>query len=205
MVRAMMVAVIAFVISALPAWAHRAATARTGADGAIVIPNLSHGQMRAIADNAAAIMSMADRQDPTDPTMRRLQSFVSLQRFACAWGLMPGSVTDEDSPFNECAHAYLAATRALLIHIRAMPGNAAEKSTLVGKVQTQMLEDGASLILCRFSDESFNTADYVAPHWADILSHPPTALALGGMTAVIAGSALFGARWKGSTRSTSGA
>lgn len=203
--RTVAIAVLALVASVLPAWAHRAVTGRAGPNGAIVIPNLSHGQMRAIADNASAVLDLADRQDPTDPTMRRLQGFVSIQRFACAWGLMPGSVTDEGSPFNECAHAYLAATRALLVHLQAMPGNAGEKSALVGKIETEMLNDGASLVLCRYSDEPFNTAEYVAPHWADIPTYPPTALALGGMASAMAGCASFGLRRRTSTTSTSGA
>ena len=51
-------------------------------------------------------------------TMWRLEDYLSLQSFACLWGLVPGSVTDEASPFNECSHAYLAAARALLLHLR---------------------------------------------------------------------------------------
>ena len=35
-----------------------------------------------------------------------------------------GSVTDEASPFNECAHAYLAAAKAVLMAMRAMPREA---------------------------------------------------------------------------------
>ena len=67
--------------------------------------------MQVIADNLSAIRDLADRQEPTDLTMRRLQDFVNLQSFACLWGLVPGSLTDERSPFNECAHSYLAALR----------------------------------------------------------------------------------------------
>ena len=165
--------------AAMPAWAHRAATGAAGPEGGIVIPNLSHGQMRVIADYRSEIMDLAADQYPTDPTMRRLESFINLQRFACMWGIVPGSVTDEDSPFNECAHAYLAATRALLMHLRAMPGNTAAKRTLVQAIELAMLDKGASLVLCRYSDEPFNTAEVIPPHWGGIPAHVPSSMAFG--------------------------
>ena len=36
--------------------------------------------------------------------------------------MIPGSLSDENSPFNECTHAYLAATRALVSHLQEMKG-----------------------------------------------------------------------------------
>ena len=105
-----------------PAWAHRERSSRSSAPQGIAIPSLSHGQMQVIAANLPAIQDLAARQDPTDLTMRRLQDFVNLQKFACLWGMVPGSLTDEASPFNECAHSYLAGARALLLHLRQMPG-----------------------------------------------------------------------------------
>lgn len=186
---------LAVVLAGTPASAHRAApTGRTAADGAIVIPNLAHGQMRVVAVERGAIEDLADRQFPTDPTMRRLQGFIAIQRFACLWGVMPGSVTDEASPFNDCSHAYLAATRALLVHLRAMPGDRTETNALVVRVELEMLADGASLELCRYSDEPFDTADYVAPHWAEIPTHAPTALAFGAPLALACGCTWFVAR-----------
>src|SRR5689334_2002682 len=107
---------------AAPAWVHREAAGRQSPANAIVIPNLSHGQMAVIAAHRGEILDLAARQIPTDPTMRRLEGYINLQYFECMWGLVPGSVEDENSPFNECSHAYLAATRALLVHLRAMPG-----------------------------------------------------------------------------------
>ena len=38
-----------------------------------------------------------------------------------------------------------------------------------------MLANGASLTLCRFSDEPFNTNEIIFPRWTEIPSHPPTA------------------------------
>jgi hypothetical protein len=65
--------------------------------------------MEVIANNMAAILDLANRQIRTDPHLRRLQTFINLQFFACMWGIVPGSLDDEHSPFNECTHAYLAA------------------------------------------------------------------------------------------------
>ena len=53
---------VAVVAEAGPASAHRAATGTAGPEGAIVIPNLSHGQMGVIARNRGAIMDLAARQ-----------------------------------------------------------------------------------------------------------------------------------------------
>jgi methylmalonyl-CoA mutase len=51
-----------------------------------------------VAKYSAVVLDLAARQPRTDPTLRRLAGFVSLQRFACFWGLIPGSLTDENSP-----------------------------------------------------------------------------------------------------------
>ena len=127
---------VAVLLGALPisAWAHREATGREAPADSIAIPNLSHGQMAVIANNRAAILDLAARHIPIDPTMRRLEGFISLQYFDCLWGMVPGSVQDENSPFNECSHAYLAATRALLVHLQTMPGDRAPVQVLIAKI-----------------------------------------------------------------------
>lgn len=178
------------IAAAGPVWAHREAARGAPAEGAIVIPNLSHGQMSVIAANKAAIMNLADRQIPTDPVMRRLEGYINIQQFACLWGLMPGSVHDEVSPFNECAHAYLAATRALLLHLEAMPGDRTAVQALVTKIQTEMLLNRTALVMCQYSDEPFNTAEVIAPHWRKISRHPPTA-----MTLIAIALVAFGGAW----------
>ena len=132
--------------------------------------------MTVIADNLSAIRALADAQFPTDPAMRRLQGYVNLQAFACFWGLAPRSLTDETSPFNECAHAYLAAARALLLHLKAMPGDRRAVDALVAKIEIEMLAHNSALTLCRYSDEAFNTGEILWPHWRDIPRHAPTAL-----------------------------
>ena len=91
---------------------------------------------------------------------------MNIQSFACLWGVVPGSVADEESPLNECAHAYLAAARALLLQLREATGvdhDAVE--ALIRKIEAEMLTNGASLTLCRYSDEPFNTNEVIWPHW----------------------------------------
>jgi hypothetical protein len=100
--------------------------------------------------------------------------------------MVPGSIADEDSPFNECAHAYLAAARALLLQLRDASG-ADHKAVeaLIGKIELEMLMNGASLTMCRYSDEPFNTNEVIFPRWSDIPLHPPTAAFAGTVLVVI--------------------
>lgn len=169
-----------------PACAHHLGGAHAGPAKGLAIPNLTHGQMVAIAANGSAILKLAAEQSPTDPTLRRLQGYVSLQTFACLWGLVPGGVEDESSPFNECSHAYLAGTKALLMHLLALPGDRAPVRALADTIELEMLRNNASLVLCRYSDETFDTADIIGPHWSEIPFHPKSALSLAG----VAGAAL---------------
>jgi hypothetical protein len=170
-----------------PVSAHRERSGPSSASRGISIPSLSHGQMQVIAANLPAIRDAAQRQDPTDLTMRRLQDFLNLQRFACFWGVVPGSVADEASPFNECAHSYLAAARALLMHLQKMPGaNALVVQALVNKVELEMLSENASLVLCRYSDEPFNTDDVIWPHWGRLPSHPLSLFSFAAALSLIA-------------------
>ena len=125
-----------------------------------------------------AVLSLADAQVATDLSFRRLRNFVALQHAFCLWGVMPGSVGDEASPFNECAHAELAAVRALLQHMTDMPGAAETAQRLDDALDRAMLAVGVAPVLCRFSDEPFNTAAVIRPRWRTVANHPPTALTL---------------------------
>jgi hypothetical protein len=175
-----------------PVWAHREATGRQAPAESISIPNLSHGQMAVIADNRAAILDLAARQIPTDPMMRRLEAFINLQFFDCFWGLVPGSIEDESSPFNECSHAYLAATRALLLHLQEMPGDRSAVCALVTKIEAEMLSNNASLVLCRYSDEPFNTAERIIPRWDEIPFHFPSLMTFSGLALLVGSFAAAG-------------
>ena len=167
--RARVTLAIAALLLATPAAAHRSTTG--GPTSGLSIPSVTHGQMTVLADNRRAIFDLADTQYPTDPEMRRLQAFVALQYFYCGFGLMPGSLSDEASPFNECAHAYLAGTRALLLHLKEMPGDRAAKQALGRKIDVEMLERNAAMVLCQFSDEPFNTADVIIPRISAVLEN----------------------------------
>jgi hypothetical protein len=166
------------------AFAHQRSTPETLLASGISIPNLSHGQMGVIARNLSAILALAEQDVRPDTTTQRLHSFVNLQYFFCMRGLVPGSLTDEASPFNECTHAYLAGARALLVHLKSLPGRQAAVD-LAGRIELQMLANSTSLILCQYSDERFNTAAVLSPHWSDIPSHPPSLAAFGGTTLVL--------------------
>jgi hypothetical protein len=160
-----------------PSEAHRISTRNGPPPEGVSIPSLTHGQMAVIHDNLPAIRALAGARLGFDLTTWRLEDYLNLQSFACLWGIVPGSVTDEESPFNECAHAYLAAGRALLLQLAHEQG-ADHKSidALIGKIEVEMLADGASMNLCRYSDEPFNTNEIIWPHWGMVPSHPPTAI-----------------------------
>jgi len=165
----------------LPAAAHRQLSAGEARADGIAIPSLTHGQMSIIADNLSAIMDLADAAPAPDTTTIRLRTFVKLQFSYCLRGLMPGSLTDEASPFNECSHAYLAGARALILHLRELPGARAAVRALIDRIEMQMLASSTSLSVCQYSDEPFNTAELIAPHWADIPGHVPSLAVVGGL------------------------
>lgn len=169
---------------AMAAPAAQAHSSRPVADGSgIAIPALTHGQMAVIADHRSEILDLAARQAHTDEPFRRLMNYGAIQYTYCLWGLVPGSLRDETSPFNECSHAYLSAAQALLLHMRTMPGNAPafqrEIESLASRIDADMVQNGASLVLCQFSTENFNTASLIRPAWSAIASHPPSLIAFG--------------------------
>jgi hypothetical protein len=102
--------------------AHRIGAHNGPPPDGISIPSLTHGQMAVISDNLSAIRALASARIGDDMTTWRLEDYLNLQSFTCLWGWVSGSIADEESPFNECAHAYLAAGRALLLQLRDAPG-----------------------------------------------------------------------------------
>ena len=178
-----------------PSHAHRISTRSGPPQVGVSIPSLTHGQMVVIRDNLPTIRALASSRVGFDMTAWRLEDYLNLQSFACLWGVVPRSITDEDSPFNECAHAYLAAGRALLLQLRAAPGvdhNAVE--ALIGKIEVEMLADGASLNLCRYSDEPFNTNEIIWPHWGMAPFHAPTVATFAAAFGLIASAVFWLAR-----------
>ena len=169
-------------LGSTPGWAHRTSA---GPTSGISIPSLTHGQMAVIARYRGEILALSDRQIArSDDTFFRLRNYVDLQYLYCAWGLVPGSVTDEASPFNECSHAYLSGVRALLLHMKTMPGDQSAVHALVDRIERDMLANNASLVLCQYSNEAFNTADHISPHWADVPFHGPSVMTFAGLAGV---------------------
>ncbi|MFT3987671.1 hypothetical protein [Aestuariivirga sp.] len=163
-------------MSMIPAFAH---SARIGPlPPGIEIPGLTHGQMAVIARYRSDILDLADRQFRTDLTFRRILNYERIQFTYCLWGAVPGSITDEASPFNECSHAYLAALKALLDHMRTMPAATADANRLMAVINDDMYRNNAAWVLCQFSGEKFSTGEVIRPHWADVPHHLPSLLSL---------------------------
>ena len=159
----------------------------SGPVSGIPVPNLSHGEMAVLTTYRSDIMGAAEKVKHTDPSFRRLQNYAAIQYSYCLWGAVPGTITDEASPFNECAHAYLAAAKALLLHMRTMPGAAPAIAELVSEIDREMVQTGAAFIGCQYSGGSFNTAGVVTPHWENLPAHMPTMAAGGGMLMILLG------------------
>jgi hypothetical protein len=93
---ALIVALLMFAAS--PSHAHRISTRNGPSPEGISIPSLTHGQMAVIHDNLPAIRALASGRLGFDLTTWRLEDYLNLQSFACLWGIVPGSITDEESP-----------------------------------------------------------------------------------------------------------
>ncbi|MBB2675378.1 UNVERIFIED_ORG: hypothetical protein GGE44_004986 [Rhizobium esperanzae] len=148
------------------------------------IPAISHGEMAVISDYHSGIIGLASRAVDTNEPFRRVLNYAEIQYSYCLWGWMPGSVTDEESPFNECAHAYLAATKAVLLSMREMPREAAAAGEIISAIDADMARRGLALITCQFSGEAFNTADIVKPIWSKVPLHPASMASLTGLAAL---------------------
>jgi len=166
-----------------------------GSRAGLPVPEISHGEMAVIADYRGRIMDLAASAVDTNEPFRRVLNYAEIQYSYCLWGRMPGSVTDEESPFNECAHAYLAATKAVLMSLREMPREAAAASAIVSEADADLVRRGLSLITCRFSGEAFNTADIIRPRWSEIPLHTASMASLTGFFALVFGVFLAGRRW----------
>ena len=178
---------LAILLAAGMAEAHRSAA--NADESGIPIPALTHGQMAGIAAYRGEILDLAARQARTDETFRRLLTFGNIQYAYCLWGLVPGSLRDEASPFNECSHAYLSATQALLVHMRAVNAEGSplrlDIEALVSRIDADMVRNGASFVLCQFSGQNFNTASMVRPDWIAVPFHLPSLSAFATIAGLI--------------------
>ncbi|QIO50401.1 hypothetical protein HA461_04060 [Rhizobium leguminosarum bv. trifolii] len=155
-----------------------------GSHAGLDIPEISHGEMAVMSDYRSGIIDLASRAVDTNEPFRSMLNYAEIQYSYCLWGRMPGSVTDEASPFNECAHAYLAATKAVLLSMREMPRERAAADEIISAVDADMVRRGLALIACRFSGEAFNTADIVKPRWSGIPFHAASMASLTGLAAL---------------------
>ena len=89
------------ILAGSPSQAHRISSHSGPPPEGVSIPSLTHGQMTVIRDNLPAIKALASARLGFDLTTWRLEDYLNLQSFACLWGIVPRSITDEDSPFNE--------------------------------------------------------------------------------------------------------
>lgn len=172
-------------LAPLPAAAHSRAALPQG-DG-IPIGSLTHGQMAVIARHRGAILTLAARHYPPDATLRRLANHAELQHAWCLWGLMPGSTGDEASPFNLCTHAALGAARAALLRLDALRPADPAVAGLIRRIDGEMMAGGSALVLCQYSAAAFDTATLIRPDWAAVPAHWPSAAALLGLAAALAG------------------
>jgi hypothetical protein len=191
--RFLLIAVLSM-LAVSPVSAHHQAS-NDGPIRGVAIPAISHGEMLVVARHRSQVLDLAARQPVTDPTLRRLAGFVSLQTFECFWGLVPGSLSDEKSPFNECTHAYLAGVRALLAHMTAMPGNQSAAKELEARMAVEIASDPGTNVVCSNSGETFDSADVIGPDWQLAPVHVPTVLTFTGFAMlVVAGLAVVGRR-----------
>jgi hypothetical protein len=154
--------------------AHRVPGVVTG----ISIPNLSHDQLRVMSRYKGAVLSLADRQSRLDAEARALQNFVNLQFSYCLWGLVPDAISNEESPFNECTHAYLAGTKALLERLRHSAEAHVAADELAGKIDVAMLKEATLAAICGNGIEPFNSAEVIMPVWRG-MEFNPLAMLLG--------------------------
>ena len=160
----------------------------------IPIAEITHGQMPVIADHARDILALAAVQPAPSSDFQRVLNYARVQRAYCLWGLMPGSIADEASPFNACSHAYLAAMRELLLRMDSDPANAAADD-LVRRVDADMMMSATALEFCNYSAMPYDTATLVRPLWSDLVRHPASLaslLAFAGVFFALAGVFL---RW----------
>lgn len=155
----------------------------------IPIANLSHGQLEVMSRHRSAILDLAGRQVGPDLRTRTLMNFVNLQYVYCLWGLVPGSLANEDNPFNECSHSYLAASKALLDHLRTVADNRTGAEALAGTISMEMVLDASALQMCRNGVAPFNTAEIIFPEWANVSFNP--VVGLSGFVALSAFGGLF--------------
>jgi hypothetical protein len=162
----------------------------------VPIPFVTHGEMAVLAPYRSEILTLAERVREPGTDLHALMRYSGIQHANCLWGLVPGSLEDEESPFNQCAHADLAATKEILFRLRQLPEIAPEASGLVSRIDTEMTQKGAAFIGCQYSGEGFNTAEFIRPDWTGVPGHPTSMLFLSAMFFALPTLAFAGTRFR---------
>ncbi|MBX9458714.1 MAG: hypothetical protein KL863_23200 [Rhizobium sp.] len=179
-------------MGSLDALAHR--TDRPRDLSGIAITSITHGEMAIIDRYVGDILALASQVRNAEQDFLVLSRYAQLQYGDCLWGLVPTSISDEESPFNECSHAYLAAAKEVLLKMKQMPGVEVAATEIASRVSYEAALEGAAFVGCIYSGEGFNTADRVRPHWHDVPFHPPTLLSLAGAFGFLPLLAFVGSR-----------
>jgi hypothetical protein len=187
--------ILLFFASAASALAHRTDGPRN--QTGIPITAITHGEMAIIDHHVSDIFALSGSVRGADQNFLTLARYAQLQYADCLWGLVPTSISDEESPFNECSHAYLAAAKEVLLKMRDMPDVAREASAITSRISYEAALEGAAFVGCIYSGEGFNTADRVRPQWHDVPFHPPTLLTLAGAFGLLPFMAFVGSRLLG--------
>ncbi len=178
----------AFAMSAASvSYAHQSGPPAPG----LAIPSLGHGQMAVVAGHRAAILDLARTQAPVDQIVQRLLNHARIQHASCLWGMMPGSISDETSPFNACSHADLAAAVAILSRLEALSAAAAHTRALRRAIDADMIAAGTASELCAYSGTGFSTGAVIGPVWAALPSHGPSLAVAAAMGLAVAGAPLL--------------
>lgn len=156
------------------------------------IPFVTHGEMAILASYRTRILALGSLGSYDDRDLHKLMVFAKAQHARCLWTLVPGTLSDEASPFNECGHADLAGTKAVLLRAQEVPRLAARASVLISEIEQKMIMSGATLIGCAYSDSSFNTAEIVGPHWRSVPEHWPSFVSLSSITVALGGFSIAG-------------
>ncbi|MFD1703398.1 hypothetical protein ACFSCV_10320 [Methylopila henanensis] len=161
-----------------------------GANAGLPIPQISHGEMALVDERLGEIVALAKRQAATDGSVRRLYNHYGVQFAYCLWGLAPGGVTREGSPFNPCAHAYLAAAKQLLVVMSREPASAGPALAIIDRLETRRRATPEAGAICSSSAQTFNTAAVVRPRLTEIVRDPASAAIGFAATGLLAGGGL---------------
>lgn len=160
----------------------------------VAIAEISHVQMPVIARYGSQILALAERQPVEVGDFQRVLNYAKIQQAYCLWGLVPGSISDESSPFNACSHAYLAAMRDLLVRM-TVEGSTPAAVDLARRLDVDMIASSTALEFRNYSATPYDTATVVRPVLAAFSGHPSTVASLGGLAALLILAATVFVRW----------